>query len=742
MQGRRAGSPERDGRPGGDGRGRRAAGRAAPGRRSPTIAGLASVGFLGRSTGPVRQFDVTLTLDQRRIRACGPAPRVTVDPGGQAESTTCCRCRFRPSGRRTASPIVYVQTAAGFEARAVKVALSHREPRRPRGPRRGRGRRARRPAGRRTDRRQARPRPPGPGAREVSAGHAPRRAPRHARGGLDLAPRAAAGIRQPARAQAAIAADDARHDLRRRRGHRDALDRRRRAAAGHRLHRAARRAQRHRRSARSRRLSRRCSASARCRPGLSLPGLRSIQANVDGIVDVDGAQAAGADQAAAEAAGRRADGLRRLAGLRSKSPDFASPADGSSTMPTTSRRRRSRCSDRPRPPGLFGGADPLGQFVKVNQQWFRVIGIAGPQLTAQADVAGAAGAGSQQPDLRAAHVGAAPARGLDRAGRRTRSTRVYVNLTPDANVVTHRRRDARPARRLAPRRERFHASSFRPSCSPQQQRTKRLFEIVMVAIASISLLVGGIGIMNIMLASVMERTREIGVRRAVGATRRAIIRQFLVETTLITVTGGFVGTIVGIVLSQLVAYFAGWSTIVTVTSVAVACVVSVSIGIVFGLYPAMRAAKLDPVHRAALRVVSGIDCRVLGRSSELLVLGTPRSAGTRRRDCGRRTDCRCARPAARTCDAASSGTGIGRLLARVRHASTRRRVTSSAVCGAFFSTLSFASARPSRDRLDLARGSRSSRRRSDPALRCGSLSVGSTISVPGTGNDTVGAWKP
>jgi putative ABC transport system permease protein len=93
----------------------------------------------------------------------------------------------------------------------------------------------------------------------------------------------------------------------------------------------------------------------------------------------------------------------------------------------------------------------------------------------------------------------------------------------------------------------------------------------------------------------MERTREIGVRRAIGATRRAIVRQFLVETTMITVTGGFVGTVVGIVLSQLVAYFAGWSTIVSLTSVAVACVVSVSIGIVFGLYPAMRAAELDPV---------------------------------------------------------------------------------------------------------------------------------------------------
>jgi putative ABC transport system permease protein len=118
----------------------------------------------------------------------------------------------------------------------------------------------------------------------------------------------------------------------------------------------------------------------------------------------------------------------------------------------------------------------------------------------------------------------------------------------------------------------------------------------MVAIASMSLLVGGIGIMNIMLASVMERTREIGVRRAVGATRRDVIRQFLVETTLITVTGGLAGTVVGVLLSQLVAYLAGWSTIVTLTSVVVACVVSVTVGIVFGLYPAARAARLDPVY--------------------------------------------------------------------------------------------------------------------------------------------------
>ncbi len=118
----------------------------------------------------------------------------------------------------------------------------------------------------------------------------------------------------------------------------------------------------------------------------------------------------------------------------------------------------------------------------------------------------------------------------------------------------------------------------------------------MVAIASISLLVGGIGIMNIMLASVLERTREIGVRRAVGARRVDIIRQFLIETTLITTTGGVLGIVLGVVLSQLVGFFAGWSTIVSMMSILLAFFVSVSVGLIFGVYPAMRASSLDPVY--------------------------------------------------------------------------------------------------------------------------------------------------
>jgi putative ABC transport system permease protein len=116
-----------------------------------------------------------------------------------------------------------------------------------------------------------------------------------------------------------------------------------------------------------------------------------------------------------------------------------------------------------------------------------------------------------------------------------------------------------------------------------------------VAIASISLLVGGIGIMNIMLASVMERTKEIGVRRAIGAKRRDVIRQFLIETTIISLAGGVIGVLLGVGLSQLIGYLAGWSTIVTTWSIVLAFFVSVAIGLVFGLYPAARAAALDPV---------------------------------------------------------------------------------------------------------------------------------------------------
>jgi putative ABC transport system permease protein len=130
----------------------------------------------------------------------------------------------------------------------------------------------------------------------------------------------------------------------------------------------------------------------------------------------------------------------------------------------------------------------------------------------------------------------------------------------------------------------------------QEQRTKTIFNVVLGAIASISLIVGGIGIMNIMLASVLERIKEIGVRRAMGATQKDILWQFLSEAVLISVAGGVAGIMLGAGLSFGIEAFAGIKTIVSYVSVFVAFGVSLSVGLMFGIMPAYRAARQDPVH--------------------------------------------------------------------------------------------------------------------------------------------------
>jgi putative ABC transport system permease protein len=242
---------------------------------------------------------------------------------------------------------------------------------------------------------------------------------------------------------------------------------------------------------------------------------------------------------------------------------------------------------------IFGTDDPIGRYVKVNDQWFQVIGVAGPQLTVQTDVAGIPA--QDRNNLIYVPLYSAIFRLEDGQTRqKDEIDGIYLQMRSADDVpasaallrgllnVSHREAGdftiVSPAELLA-----------------EQRRTQRIFEMVMVAIASISLLVGGIGIMNIMLASVMERTREIGVRRAIGAKRRDVIRQFLIETTIISLAGGVMGVLLGVGLSQLIGYLAGWSTIVTTWSIVLAFVVSVAIGLIFGLYPAARAASLDPV---------------------------------------------------------------------------------------------------------------------------------------------------
>lgn len=148
--------------------------------------------------------------------------------------------------------------------------------------------------------------------------------------------------------------------------------------------------------------------------------------------------------------------------------------------------------------------------------------------------------------------------------------------------------------------QRFHkkqdyAVSVPLALLKQGEATKRRFNIVLGSIAGISLLVGGIGIMNIMLASVTERTREIGIRRAIGAKRRQIVYQFLIETVVLSTAGGLIGLGVGLLIPFFITYFSGMTTVITLNGILLPLFISMAIGILFGLYPAMHAAKVDPI---------------------------------------------------------------------------------------------------------------------------------------------------
>jgi len=242
---------------------------------------------------------------------------------------------------------------------------------------------------------------------------------------------------------------------------------------------------------------------------------------------------------------------------------------------------------------LFGSAPVVGQYVKANEQWFQVIGVVSPQLSSQTEVAGLPTQDTNNIIYVPLH--SAVLRLEDSySDRRDEIDGIYMNIRESANMDSV----AQLVRAIL--NSSHHSAGDFSVIVPaellaEQRRTERLFNAVMVAIASISLLVGGIGIMNIMLASILERTREIGVRRAIGARQSDIVRQFVVEATLISFVGGSFGIAFGFVMSRLIAWLAGWSTIVTATSILLAFLVSISVGLVFGIYPAVKAARLDPV---------------------------------------------------------------------------------------------------------------------------------------------------
>ncbi|MBN8734270.1 MAG: ABC transporter permease [Acidobacteria bacterium] len=242
---------------------------------------------------------------------------------------------------------------------------------------------------------------------------------------------------------------------------------------------------------------------------------------------------------------------------------------------------------------LLGYDSAVGKFVKVNDTWLQVIGVLAPQAGADTEVEG----------LEVVNRNNLVISPMNTVMRRFEDNNSYLKDEIDgiyikvkegtdsietAGVVT--------AILTATHKDAGDFTVVVPAgLLEQRRRTLGIFNIVMICIAGISLLVGGIGIMNIMLATVLERTREIGIRRAIGAKQADIIRQFLTEAVLISIVGGLIGIAFGFSLSWIIAAAAGWSTVVTTTSIAVAFTVSVGIGLLFGIYPAMQAAKLDPI---------------------------------------------------------------------------------------------------------------------------------------------------
>jgi putative ABC transport system permease protein len=242
---------------------------------------------------------------------------------------------------------------------------------------------------------------------------------------------------------------------------------------------------------------------------------------------------------------------------------------------------------------LFGANQAVGEYIKLNEMWCHVIGIVAPQLAPESDVAGVRT--EDMNNLVYAPLNSVLYRLEDsQSWMKDEVDGMYLHL---ASVDTSIR-DAEVVRGIL-NSSHHDAGDFSvivpAELLAQQKRTEQLFNTVMVAIASISLLVGGIGIMNIMLAAILERTREIGVRRAIGARRWDIIRQFVIEATLISFAGGLLGVVLGFAMSQLIAWLAGWSTVVTIESILLAFLVSISVGLIFGIYPAVKAARLDPV---------------------------------------------------------------------------------------------------------------------------------------------------
>jgi putative ABC transport system permease protein len=264
---------------------------------------------------------------------------------------------------------------------------------------------------------------------------------------------------------------------------------------------------------------------------------------------------------------------------------------------------------------LFHFEDPLGKELKLENQWFTVIGVMERQLSNTKKI--------ENLELRNLNMDVylpltTAQFKMERVKGKTGGSATFfgggMRSTSGTDVRVPRERldqlvvkvkdetaldESVPVIRRILSRRHFGVDDYEvilpDQLVEQSQKTQRIFNVVMGAIAGISLLVGGIGIMNIMLASVLERTREIGVRRAMGARRSDVLAQFLTEAIVLSVAGGLAGIIVGYILTEVITLYAGWRTFISFPAVALAFFVSVGVGISFGYYPARKAAFQNPI---------------------------------------------------------------------------------------------------------------------------------------------------
>ena len=240
---------------------------------------------------------------------------------------------------------------------------------------------------------------------------------------------------------------------------------------------------------------------------------------------------------------------------------------------------------------LFGGGDPLGQVIRIKKVPFTVVGLL--------DRKGQSAWGQDQDDVILIPLSTAKNKviGQSQANKRAVQT-IAVKVKSEADMKDVQAQISellRQRHRLQSYQEDDFSVRILSEIFAAQEESAGVMTMLLAAIASVSLMVGGIGIMNIMLVSVTERTREIGLRMAVGARGRDILTQFLVEALTLALIGGVIGVVAGVAGSELIAYFAEWSTLLSAQAVLVAFGFAAAVGIFFGFYPARKASRLNPI---------------------------------------------------------------------------------------------------------------------------------------------------